>query len=62
MTDWHAALTEDSGALPLRLDEIQRRAELPHRISRLRAMDVVLWMHGTGGGTPQPPAGEDEEA
>ncbi|MCQ1999795.1 DUF6308 family protein [Arthrobacter sp. zg-Y108] len=41
--------------LALRLDEIQRRAELPHRISRLRAMDVVLWMHGTGGGTPPAP-------
>ncbi|MCC9204134.1 DUF6308 family protein [Arthrobacter sp. zg-Y769] len=60
--DWHAALTKDNAALALHLDEIQRRAELPHPVSRLRAMDVVLWMHGTGGGAPQPPTGEDEEA
>ncbi|MCC9173663.1 DUF6308 family protein [Arthrobacter sp. zg-Y179] len=60
--DWYEALTKDSGALALHLDEIQRRAELPHPVSRLRVMDVVLWMHGTGGGATQPPTGEDEEA
>ncbi|MCQ1994390.1 DUF6308 family protein [Arthrobacter sp. zg-Y1171] len=44
--DWYAALTKDGGVLALHLDEIQRRAELPHPVSRLRAMDVVLWMRG----------------
>lgn len=61
-SDWHEALTTDDGALAKHLDEIQRQADLPHPVSRLRAMDVVLWMHGTGGGVEQPPTGEDEAA
>ena len=47
--DWHEALTADGGKLAARLDDIQRAAQLPVRISRLRVMDVVLWMHGTEG-------------
>ncbi|UWX96790.1 DUF6308 family protein [Arthrobacter zhaoxinii] len=45
-TDWHEALTEDGCALAHHLDDVQELAKLPHRISRLRAMDVVLWMRG----------------
>ena len=58
--DWHQALTEDNCALAMHLNEVQRRAELPHPVSTLRAMDVVLWMRGTGGGIVQPSTGEDE--
>lgn len=56
---WHEVLTQNNGALVRHLGDIQRRAELPHAISALRTMDVILWMHGTGG-IPQPPTGEDE--
>ena len=45
-TDWHEMLTQDSGALASRLDSIQDQANLPVRVSQLRVMDVVLWMHG----------------
>ena len=60
-SEWHDALTQDSCTLARHLEEVQRRAGLPHPISNLRAMDVVLWMHGTGG-MVQPPTGEDEAA
>ena len=49
-TDWHEMLTQGSGALASRLDIIQDQANLPFRLSQLRVMDVVLWMHGTNGG------------
>lgn len=61
-SDWHEVLTANGGVLAKHLDDIQRRANLPHPISRLRAMDVVLWMHGTGGGVEQAATGEDEAA
>jgi hypothetical protein len=50
-TDWYEMLTQGDGALANRLDSIQDRAELQFRVSQLRVMDVVLWMHGTNGGT-----------
>lgn len=60
-SDWHEVLTQDGGMLVRHLDEVQGRAGLPHGVSGLRAMDVVLWMHGTGG-VSQPPTGENEAA
>lgn len=60
-SDWHEVLTQNEGALAGHLDDIQQRADLQHSISPLRVMDVVLWMHGTGG-IAQPPTGEDETA
>ena len=45
-SDWHEMLTQEGGALAGRLDRIQDRAELQFRVSQLRVMDVVLWMHG----------------
>lgn len=61
-SEWHEALTRDGGMLARHLDEVQRLAGLPRPVSTLRTMDVVLWMHGTGGGMVQPPTGEDEAA
>lgn len=60
-TGWHEALTQDSGALARRLDNIQHEAELSYPVSQLRVMDVVLWMNGTGGGK-NAPALSDEPA
>ncbi|MET4061743.1 hypothetical protein ABIB35_003320 [Arthrobacter sp. UYP6] len=60
-SDWHEVLTQNDCALSLHLDDIQRKAELPHPISPLRAMDVILWMRGTGG-VQQSPTSEDETA
>ncbi|NHW47135.1 hypothetical protein HAV21_09555 [Paenarthrobacter sp. MSM-2-10-13] len=42
---WHAALT-DGGGLPERLTAIREKSGIVLPISRLRTMDVVLWMHG----------------
>lgn len=61
-SEWHEALTQEGGTLARHLGEVQRLAGLPQPVSTLRAMDVVLWMHGTGGGTIQAPTGEDEAA
>ncbi|MDK1326633.1 DUF6308 family protein [Arthrobacter sp. zg-Y1143] len=42
--EWHRLLTADDGALVRRLGSVQDAADLPVRISALRAMDVILWM------------------
>ena len=60
-SDWHETLTQDGGELARRLDSIQNQADLPYQVSRLRVMDVVLWMDGTDGGA-KVPAAEGEDA
>lgn len=42
---WHSALTDGTG-LPQRLDVILKESGIDARPSRLRVMDIVLWMHG----------------
>ncbi|MCC9176668.1 DUF6308 family protein [Arthrobacter sp. zg-Y750] len=61
-SDWHDLLTRDGGLVADRLDAIQQQANLPHPVSRLRAMDVVLWMHGTDGGLLEPAADEADDS
>lgn len=42
---WHTALSDGTG-LPEPLRTIREISGVDPRISELRAMDVVLWMHG----------------
>jgi hypothetical protein len=40
----HDRLGDNGGALDRRLGELHRQAGLPVEVSRLRVLDVVLWM------------------
>ncbi|UYB35776.1 DUF6308 family protein [Arthrobacter koreensis] len=60
--EWHTALTADGGKLASRLNEIQEHAQLSAPISRLRVMDVVLWMNGTDRGRNVPAPVEEDDA
>lgn len=42
---WHEVLTDNTG-LPQRLTKIHGQSGISDPISRLRVMDIVLWMHG----------------
>jgi hypothetical protein len=42
---WWNAFQEDGKSLGTRLDEVLERSEVPNKPSRLRVMDIVLWLH-----------------
>ena len=46
-SDWHDLLVRNDAGFAAKLDEMQSQARLPHPVSRLRVLDVVLWMDGT---------------
>ncbi|WFE35606.1 DUF6308 family protein [Micromonospora sp. WMMD975] len=48
----HGKLGEDGGTLAERLDALHREAELPAAVSRLRVLDVVVWMRHRRGHLP----------
>lgn len=57
---WHTALT-DGTSLPERLRTIPEISGVDPRISELRTMDVVLWMHGKKLGMTVEDAPESDE-
>lgn len=61
-SDLHELLTRDKAGFAAELDEIHRQAQLPHPVSRLRTLDVVLWMDGAGRGIAEPKRSEGEES
>ncbi|MCU1573947.1 MAG: hypothetical protein JWO93_2029 [Micrococcaceae bacterium] len=42
---WHSLLRDPTYQLLATLDSVQEQARIPHSISRLRILDVVLWMY-----------------
>lgn len=61
-TDWHAQLTAEDKKLAKQLDDIQAQAHVPFAFSRLRTLDVVLWMHGKDTGLHESALGVEDEA
>ena len=61
-SEWHELLTRDGGSVETKLQEMQTQAKLPHAVSTLRALDVVLWMNGTRSGARENPVAKDDEA